>query len=88
MSTLPTADSVRDLIQRTFRKLGADSQQSLLETILIRDGHFCGRRYSCEDRCAVWFVEENEIKFYDLNGSVVKTMSAILHGSWSEERAA
>lgn len=88
MSTLPTADSVRDIIQRTFRKFGADSQQALLETILIRDGHFCGRRYSHEDRSAVWFVEENEIKFYDFNGSVVKTISATSHRSGSEQRAA
>ncbi|MBI86415.1 MAG: hypothetical protein CMJ81_24720 [Planctomycetaceae bacterium] len=88
MSTLPTADSVRDIIRKTFRKLGADSQQSMLETILIRDGHFCGRRYSHEDRSAVWFVEENEIKFYDFKGSVVKTISATSNKSGSGERAA
>ena len=88
MSTLPTAETIRELINVTFQRLGAKGQQSLEETILIRDGHFCGRRYSRKDLCAVWFVEENEIKFYDFNGGVVEVITAGVEEVRARRRAA
>jgi len=36
----------------------------LAETILIRNGVYCGRRFTHEDLVAVWFAEEAEIKVY------------------------
>ena len=88
MSTLQTSESIRDLINVTFERLGANSQQSMEETILIRDGHFCGRRYSRKELCAIWFVEENEIKFYDFNGGVVEVISAGIQEERLSKRAA
>jgi len=54
----------RQHVQTVFQKLNA-SNDLLCETVLIRDGHYCGHRFSCGVLNAVWFCEENEIKFYD-----------------------
>jgi hypothetical protein len=35
------------------------------ETILIRDGYYCGRRFHTDQHRAVWFIEEDELKIYD-----------------------
>ena len=77
MSTLPSTAAVRDLIQRTFEDFGIDGSEPPRETLLIRDGHFCGRRFCHESMDAIWFVEENEIKFYDSTGAVVRVIAPI-----------
>jgi hypothetical protein len=61
---------IRRLVEQTFRGLGADPDSTLLESILVRDGYYCGRRFDCDGMQAVWFAEENEIKFYGRDGRV------------------
>lgn len=34
------------------------------ESILIRDEHYCGRRFSTTTHRAVWFIEEDQVKIY------------------------
>lgn len=47
----------------------------LCETVLIRDGQYCGHRFSNEDLSAVWFSEENEIKVYDQQRKLLRVES-------------
>jgi hypothetical protein len=62
-------NSVRDQVQDTLIRLGAEDTPPQ-ETILIRDGIYCGRRFYVDDYMAVWFIEEGEIKFFDQDGAV------------------
>ena len=65
-------DEVRRLVARTFADLGISDPDQVEESILIRDGNYCGRRFEAEFAVAVWFVEENEIKFYRADGNVTR----------------
>jgi len=42
------------------------------ETVLIRDGYYCGHRFSTERHKAVWFLEENQVKFFDADGKLLR----------------
>jgi hypothetical protein len=81
---------VRMLVEQTFHGLGAAPDSTPLESILVRDGYYCGRRFDCDGMQAVWFVEENEIKFYGRDGSVqcVCRPSAPRHGQPQHRRVA
>ncbi|MBW3598815.1 MAG: hypothetical protein KY475_16255 [Planctomycetes bacterium] len=63
-------EEVRHHTRRRLEVLGADADAEMVETILIRDGYFCGRRFECDGFTAVWFVEENELKIHDRDGRV------------------
>jgi hypothetical protein len=65
---------VRAIVQETFTQLGGLADQIPSEAMLIRGGFFCGRRFVAEGLEAVWFIEENEIKFYDCDGAVVQVV--------------
>ena len=64
-------ERTREYIQQVFSELDSDST-SLCETVLIRDGLYCGHRFSNERLSAVWFFEEDEIKFYDANRNLLR----------------
>ncbi|HTN75351.1 MAG TPA: hypothetical protein VL096_08895 [Pirellulaceae bacterium] len=64
------ADLVRQAIQQTMLELGYDLGDGVMESILIRQGAYCGRRFQAADGSAVWFVEEAQLKFYDATGAV------------------
>ena len=70
-SPLPTESfaTVRDLVQGEFHHMGAEEKTLLTETILIRDGVYCGRRFHAEGLEAIWFVEEGQIKFFGQDGA-------------------
>ena len=70
-----------DQIQRTrqhvkslFAEMNSPSS-GLSETVLIRDGHYCGHRFSNSDLSAVWFFEEEEIKVYDERRQLIRVES-------------
>jgi hypothetical protein len=46
------------------------------ESILIRDGFYCGRRIQFADYQAVWFAEEGSIKIYSGSGELLEKLSA------------
>ena len=68
--------SVRRLVRRGLAELGADPHQELSERILLREDHYCGRRFCCGALQAVWFIEEDEIKFYGPSGAVMRVSAA------------
>ena len=69
MDYVPRLDQIRSLICQTFAELGGTTDRMPREAVLIRDGYFCGRRFEADGLQAVWFTEENEIKFYDRDGA-------------------
>ena len=71
-----TLGDVRELVRASFAQLGADKEAQMSEHILIRDDLYCGRRFRCGDLQAVWFIEENEIKVYGPDGTVVRVLPA------------
>ncbi len=68
-------EEIRRHARRRMETLGANPQGEMIETILIRDGYYCGRRLECDGLSAVWFVEEHQLKFYGRDGSVLTTCS-------------
>jgi len=72
MSHSVLLERIRHFVQQTFVQFDADASSSIRETILVQNGFYCGRRFSCNELHAVWFVEEGELKFYGPDGSVLK----------------
>jgi hypothetical protein len=62
---------VRNAIASELQALGVNDVADLRETILIRDGLFCGRKFQCQGYSVVWFMEENEIKFFGPTGQLL-----------------
>ncbi len=52
-----------------------DSNVSILETTLIRNGSYCGRRFSLAGFSLVWFQEEGQVKFYSPLGTLEQSCS-------------
>jgi hypothetical protein len=61
---------VRQQVHTHLVGLGADADSGTEETILIRDGIYCGRRFFLGEFMAIWFIEEEELKFFDRSGAV------------------
>jgi len=70
------AERIRSAIRQQFYNFGASEDVQTEETILISDGYYCGRRFRCDGFEAIWFIEENQIKFFDQDGTVRLTQSA------------
>jgi hypothetical protein len=86
MRSAPIVQQVRDLVARIFRELRIPADSRLEETILIRQGFYCGRRFHAESGHAIWFCEEDELKFYGEEGQVlcvVQDLSDRLRGAES-----
>jgi len=77
---MPTASSIaeqiRDLARSVLMELGAQADGKLRETTLIRHGNYCGHRYRLGTVEAVWFIEEDELKFSSASGGTLRTMVA------------
>ena len=68
MSFMDRTERVRKLVDQQLQLLGSHCQEAPRETLLIRDGYFCGRRFDRDGYEAVWFEEERQIKFFDPHG--------------------
>lgn len=82
---------VRQCVHESFRRISAslvDPPGSWTETILIHDGYYCGRCFECDGLKAIWFVEEDQVKIYDRNGSVVESIELGLDSTVKRARAA
>ena len=64
----------REIVNRTFSNLSS-TPKNCIESLLIRDGFYCGYRYSFGELSAVWFVEEDEIKFFDSKGRTIRVVA-------------
>ncbi|MCA9176671.1 MAG: hypothetical protein KDB14_19420 [Planctomycetales bacterium] len=68
-------ESVRQRVKSLLHSMGADGD-TIEETVLIRDGHYCGRRFELDGNSAVWFVEENQIKCFTPDGALHTVVDA------------
>ena len=66
---------IRSAIASELLSMGAGDVSDLRETILIRDGLFCGRKFQSQGYTVVWFMEENEIKFFGTAGQLLRATS-------------
>lgn len=73
MSQISTTRSafLRIYIAESLLRFGANPSMQTSETLLIRDGSYCGQRFRRGDYQAVWFVDEDQVKFYGPNGEVL-----------------
>lgn len=82
MSKATPVEKIRAAIANQLSAYGAQDVESTHETILIRNGLFCGRKFQCDRHEVVWFIEEDEIKFFGPCGDLLKAVSAL---GWIQE---
>jgi hypothetical protein len=70
-------EGVRRLVAEAFRDLGVPPDDELRETILIRGGGYCGRRFETDSAAAIWFVEENQLKVFRADGTLDRVLQPI-----------
>ena len=77
MNSATPVEKIRLVIAEQLVSFGAQQVDAIGEAILIRDGLFCGRKFHCDGYVVVWFIEEDEIKFFSPCGDLLKATSAI-----------
>ena len=74
-NSLP-CDIVRAKVDALFAQKGSRCAEKPIESILIRDGYYCGRRFRQEQLEAIWFVDEDQLKVYD-DGALIEVIDRI-----------
>lgn len=64
---------IRDLVVHTFGQLGMDNEECS-EQPLVCNGHVLGWRFTFTDAQAVWFVAEDQVKFYRKDRTLLKVV--------------
>jgi hypothetical protein len=89
MANLQRLNQVRAQLSSWFvGELGLDVAQPITESILVRDGYYCGRRFRCGGFSAVWFAEEEELKLYGRGGELLEVRSLEDHRPVGESQNA
>jgi hypothetical protein len=94
MAIFNDVENVRHYVSAELARYGAGDQGGLSESLLIQGGLFCGRKFSEAGYTAVWFIEEDEIKFFAPCGELLSTdiasegVAAFLAESQQTRRAA
>ncbi len=88
MDHVQILEQIRSLIREKLIQLGGTTDTLPHEAMLIRDGYFCGRRFTSDGLQAVWFIEENEVKFYDRDGAIVEVLELTAENVTGEPRRA
>ena len=65
-------EAIRDVVTQTFAEHASPGVE-FSESVLIRGGFYCGRCYTCDAARAVWFAEENIVKFYGEDGTFLES---------------
>lgn len=68
---------MRSAIANQMNSMGVSKNCELHETLLIRDGLFCGRKYQYDGYTIVWFLEEDQLKIFSPVGELISSTSAI-----------
>ena len=76
MSSTPV-ERIRQAICAKLSRLANEPVASLHETILIRNGLYCGRKFQAANYEVVWFIEEDEIKFFGPCCNLLEAVSAV-----------
>ena len=75
MNASSRTERIRDLVRSKFQRLGATASEQLSQTLMIQASRFCGHRFHQGQYQAVWFVEEDQIKFYGPEGQLLEVVS-------------
>lgn len=76
MATTPV-ERVRLAVCARLSQISHCSIESMHESILIRNGLYCGRKFQSNGYEVVWFIEEDEIKFFGPCGNLLSAHSTI-----------
>jgi hypothetical protein len=71
-----TIHSVRTRVRQLLAAAGLPTEAPVRETLLIRNGNYCGRRFESDGAHAVWFMEEDQIKLYSPEGLLLSVANA------------
>ncbi len=74
MDSVPKSRLIRQRIRSLLLEIGARPGSVESETLLIRDGVYCGHHFRFGQYEAVWFVEEEQIKLYGPSGTLVRSL--------------
>ena len=67
---------VRSIVRKELAMLCGKVVDEIRETILIREGHYCGRRFQIEGFIAVWFLDKPDIKLFGADGDELKRVDS------------
>lgn len=70
----PNAERVRQLVQESLHDFGATDATPRGETLLLRDGFYCGRCFAFDGVRAVWLTEAHQVKFFSDRGQWLGTI--------------
>jgi hypothetical protein len=81
-------DPIHHLVVRIMGELGESitDHSQISKSVLVREGHYCGRAFKCGEIRAVWFADANELKFYRDGGPLLRAVR--LDGANADRRAA
>ncbi len=68
--------AVREYLRTWFLDRNEEAEWEVTESIMIRDGFYCGRNFRFATHRAVWFVEEEQVKIYGPDGALLETFSS------------
>jgi hypothetical protein len=88
MASFSQTEQIRQIVRDHLRQLGASTSELTRETVLIRQGNYCGHRFEMGEHQAVWFIEEDEVKFYGCDGRTVRVVHPSRAYSGTNVRAA
>ena len=89
MSHPNRTDQIRQFIRDSLIQHGADQSLEVRETLLIKAGNYCGHRIKVGEFHAVWFVEEDQVKFFGPEGLIETVgLAAAIHTSDVQPRVA
>lgn len=69
---------VRHLVAEAFARANMPQPTEFSESILIKAGNYCGRRFVGSGGHAIWFVEENQLKLYNAEGKLTQVISTLV----------
>jgi hypothetical protein len=75
-------EAVRNAVRTSFIQLGVGKGFQLNEHILLRNDVYCGRRFLAEGLQAIWFVEEDQVKIHDKDGTVARVLTVEEAAQW------
>ena len=86
MGHATVVEQVRELVRHQFQQLNISTEAGVEETILIRNGFYCGRRFTVAQAHAIWFCEEDQLKLYGPDGSVTAVLRNVQQRLLGRER--
>lgn len=70
-------ERVRQAVTGHLSRLSGDTLVEPYESILIRNGLYCGRKFLWQGYEVVWFLEEDQIKFFGPCGNLLYSSQII-----------